>query len=354
MRSATHLEFVFRSLCENRVGSVWQYHFKRLWPAYRRWFLRYGEKDRPTYLESLLALRQYMPEFLPTYEAMVEAAGGGDYAARFLAQYKPPPLFRGCSQAVYVKDEPVIVRNYDYSPFIYDGLLMKSRFDQREVIAMTDCMSGVLDGMNEDGLAIAMAFGGREEFGDGFGITLLIRYMLEYATNVKEAVELGRDIPVHGAYNLTLIYADANHATMEIAPEQTTRVTNAAVATNHQKAGNWPLYEKTVRSEQRYRFLEEVVAKQQDSAASFAARFLQPPLYSNQFARGFGTLYTSAYYPCRRECHYLWPKHEWRFNFQNFTETQYHINFYDKKGFPEQSDFYGEAHTGNRVPGLAF
>lgn len=354
MGLSTQLEFTFRSLIENRVGSVWQYHFSRLWPAYRRWFLRYGEKDRPTYFESVQALRQYMHEFLPTYEAMVEAAGGGDHAARFLAQYKPPPLFRGCSQAVYIKDEPVIVRNYDYSPFIYDGLLMKTHFDQRAVIAMTDCMSGVLDGMNEDGLAISMSFGGREEFGDGFGITLLIRYLLEYATNVKEAVELGRNIPVHGAYNLTLVDAGANHATMEIAAEQTTRVTNAAVATNHQQPGNWPLYEEKVRSQQRYQFLEKIVAKHHDSVESFTARFLQPPLYSTQFARGFGTLYTSAYYPCRRECRYLWPDHEWRFNFQNFIETEYQINFLDPKGFPEQSDFYGEAHTGNRVPGLAF
>ena len=37
-----------------------------------------------------------MPEFLPVYEDMVELAGGGDRAARFLAQYCPPP----CSLAV--------------------------------------------------------------------------------------------------------------------------------------------------------------------------------------------------------------------------------------------------------------
>ena len=354
MATATQLEFIFRSLIENRVGTVWQYQFNRLWPAYRRWFLRYGEKERPTYYESLQALRTYMPEFLPTYEAMVEAAGGGDHAARFLSQYKPPPLFRGCSQAVYIKDEPVIVRNYDYSPYIFDGLLMKTHFDQRSVIAMTDCMSGVLDGMNEDGLAISMSFGGREEFGDGFGVTLLIRYLLEYATNVKEAVELARGIPIHGAYNLTLIDASASHATLEIAAHQKTRVTNAAIATNHQQLGNWPLYEEKVHSERRYQFLEEVVVQQQDTAESFASRFLQPPLFSTEFARGFGTLYTSAYYPCRRECHYLWPNNEWRFNFQSFNETEYHINYIDPQGFPEQSGFYAEVNTSNRVPGLAF
>ncbi len=354
MPESTRMDFTFRSLIESRVGTVWQREFNRLWPAYKRWFLRYGESDRPTYFESVQALREYMPEFLPSYEAMVEAAGGGDHAARFLAHYKPPPLFRGCSQAVYIKDEPVIVRNYDYSPYVFDGLLMKSHFDQRSVIAMIDCMSGALDGMNEDGLAISMSFGGREEFGDGFGITLLIRYMLEYATNVKEAVELVKDIPIHGAYNLTLLDAEASHVTLEIAAGQATRVTRAAIATNHQQLGNWPLYEEKVQTELRYQHLDQLTTQQQDNAESFASRFLQPPLFNTQFARGFGTLYTSAYYPCRRECHYLWPNKQWRFNFQNFAETEYHISFIDPEGYSDQSGAYAEVYTSNRVPGLAF
>ena len=354
MVESTHMNFCFRSLIENHVGSAWKHQFKRLWPAYKRWFLRYGESDRPTYLESIQALQQYMPQFLPTYEAMVEAAGGGDHAARFLAQYKPPPLFRGCSQAVYIKDEPVIVRNYDYSPYVFDGLLMKSHFDQRPVIAMIDCMSGALDGMNQDGLAVSMSFGGREEFGDGFGVTLLIRYLLEYAGNVKEAIELARDIPIHGAYNLTLLDADANHATLEIAADRPTRITRAALATNHQQLGNWPLYEQKVKSQQRYQYLEETIAQHQDSAEGFTARFLQSPLYSTQFARGFGTLYTAAYYPCRRECHYLWPDNAWRFNFLNFVEAEYHTRFVDPQGYPPHSGAYAEVYTNNRLPGLAF
>jgi len=354
MKEATRMDFTFRSLIEDRVGTVWRREFKRLWPAYRRWFLHHGENERPTYFESIQALKQHMPELMPTYEAMVEAAGGGDHAARFLAQYKPPPLFRGCSQAVYIKDEPVIVRNYDYSPYVFDGLLMRSRFDQRAVIAMIDCMSGVLDGMNEEGLAISMSFGGREEFGDGFSITLLIRYLLEYATNVKEAVELAKDIPIHGAYNLTFLDAAANHATLEIAADASTRITSAAIATNHQQLGNWPLYEEKVHTDLRYRHLDKTVGEQLHNTETFAQHFLQPPLYNTKFARGFGTLYTAAYYPCRRECHYLWPGNEWRFNFDNFEEREYPVSFIDPEGYSDQSGVYAEVYTSNRLPGLAF
>ncbi len=348
------MDFTFRSLIEGKPGAVWQREFRTLWPAYRRWFLRYGEGDRPTSLQSIQALEKYMPEFLPTYESMVELAGGGDHAARFLAQYCPPPLFRGCSQAVYIQGEPVIVRNYDYSPYVFDGLLMRSHFDQRAVIAMIDCMSGVLDGMNEDGLALSMSFGGREEFGTGFGITILLRYILEYATNVKEAIELVKDIPVHGAYNVTLLDRSANYATLTMAADETTQVTRAAIATNQQAGGSWPKYQERVQTALRYDYLTNTVRHRMHNADRFAQQFLQPPLYNTEFAKGFGTLYTAAYYPSRGECHILWPDNTWRFSFQNFHETEYTISFHDPEGYPAHSQRYAEVYTSGRLPGLTF
>lgn len=354
MRKSTQMEFLFRSLREEKVGRVWQREFLAMWPAYRRWFLRFGETERPTYYDSVKALRQHMPELMPIYDKMVELAGGGDHAARFLAQYCPPPLFRGCSQAVLVAGEPVLVRNYDYSPYVYDGLLMHSQFDQRAVIGMIDCMSGVLDGMNEDGLAVSMSFGGRREFGVGFGITILLRYILEYATTVKEAYQLVKDIPVHGAYNITLLDANADHATLEVAPGKTPRFTRAAVATNQQKGSNWPPYQDKVQTHLRHDFLSGVVAEGLDSADSLPLRFLQAPLYNSQFARGFGTLYTAAYYPSRSEVRILWPQHEWRFNFQSFHETEYRINFHDPEGYPAHSKPYADVYTGSQLPGMTF
>jgi predicted choloylglycine hydrolase len=348
------MDFTFRSLIEGKPGPAWQREFQALWPAYRQWFLRDGERDRPTYLESLQALEKYMPRLLPTYEAMVELAGGGDHAARFLAQYCPPPLFRGCSQAVYVQDEPVLVRNYDYSPYVFDGLLMKSHFDQRSVIAMIDCMSGVLDGINEDGLAVSMSFGGREEFGTGFGITILLRYILEYATNVREAIELAKDIPIHGAYNLTLLDRDANCSTLVIAPDQPTRVTDAVIATNHQSGGSWPKYQQRVQTALRFDYLTDIVGHRGFSADGFAQQFLQPPLYNTEFAKGFGTLYTAAYYPARGECRILWPDNTWRLGFQNFHEAEYPISFNDPEGYPAHSQRYAEVYTSGRLPGLSF
>jgi predicted choloylglycine hydrolase len=346
------MEFTFRAFAEDSPGKVWQQEFNARWPAYRNWFMRFGERKRPTYLESIRALKRHMPQIIPVYEQMVDLAGGGDRAARFLAQYCPPPLFRGCSQAVYIEDEAVLVRNYDYSPYVFDGLLMRSRFDQRSVVAMIDCMSGVLDGINSDGLAVSMSFGGRQEFGTGFGIPLVLRYLLEYAGNVAEACELLEHLPVHGAYNVMLLDRDANFETIAIAAGQPPLKLGTKVSTNHQPGSSWPIYEEKVSTHLRYQHLDAITAARQLSAHQFSRQFLQPPLYNSQFGRGFGTLYSAAFYPQTGTCEYLWPDHSWSFNFEKFDERKSPINFIDPAGYPAKSETYGEIYTAKPLPVL--
>ena len=354
MTAAAQMKLSFRAFAEEAPGEIWQREFKERWPAYKDWFLRFGERERPTYLESIRALKRYMPEMIPVYEQMVELAGGGDRAARFLAQYCPPPLFRGCSQAVYLEDEAVLVRNYDYSPYVFDGLIMRSKFDQRAVVAMIDCMSGVLDGINSDGLAVSMSFGGRQEFGNGFGIPMVLRYLLEYAGNVAEACELLERVPVHGAYNVMLLDRDANFETVATAAGQQPLKMGTRVSTNHQPGSSWPIYEEKVSTHLRYQHLEAVTGARQLSAHQFSRQFLIPPLYNSQFARGFGTLYSAAFYPQKGTCEYLWPEHSWTFDFNKFDECKYRINFFDPEGYPPQRQSYGEIYTAKPLPVLNY
>jgi len=348
------MNFTFRAFAEETAGPIWQQHFRKLWPAYKRWFLRYGEGDRPTYLESVKALQRYLPEFMPIYESMVDLAGGGDHAARFLAQFCPPPLFRGCSQAIYRADETVMVRSYDYSPYVFDGLLMRSKFGERRVIGMLDGMSGLLDGLNDDGLAVSLSFGGREEFGDGFGIALVLRYLLEFAGDVDEACALLRRIPVQGAYNIMLLDAAGNSKLAVVAADRDTEFTDQPVATNHQADSHWPLYEEKVLTRERFQLLDEITVALPYSAHEFSRQFLLPPLYHSRFARGFGTLYDAAFYPARLACEYFWPENSWSFDFDSFTPGEYHITFTDPEGYPEKSKTYGEIYTSTPLPVLRF
>ena len=354
MPTSTRMEFTFRALRENEPGAVWQRQFKALWPAYKRWFLRYGEGDRPTYLESSRALGRYLPKFVPIYEAMVDLAGGGDHAARFLAQYCPPPLFRGCSQAVYLADEAVMVRSYDFSPYLFDGILMHTRFEQRRVIAMLDCMSGVLDGINDDGLAVSMSFGGREEFGEGFGISILLRYLLEFAGSVSEACELIPGIPIQGAYNVMLLDRDGHFETVALNADSEPQFLGTRISTNHQSDSHWPLYEEKVYTRARFEFLSNLDAAHEHDAHGFTRQFLGAPLYRTKFARGFGTLYDAAFYPQHGSCEYFWPEHSWPLNFDHFVEQEYHIAFVDPEGYPENSEAYAEIYTAKPIPVLRF
>lgn len=104
---------------------------------------------------------------------------------------------------------------------------------------MLDCLWGLLDGVNDEGLAVSLTFGGRPQVGDGFGIPLVIRYVLEVCGTVGEAVDVLRRVPVHMSYNVTALDRAGGWATVYVAPDRPARVTGRAVATNHQGTVEW-------------------------------------------------------------------------------------------------------------------
>ena len=214
----------FHTLIEDRPGPSWQAQFERLWPAYRSWFLRSGVVDRPGYLESRRAMREHMPELVPVWEQLVELAGGGDVEARFLSLWCPPPYIAGCSQAVWVDrqgdGEPVLLRNYDFAPGLLEGSWLATRWGGQRVAALGDCLWGALDGMNDAGLAASLSFGGRTVSGTGFGIPLVVRYLLEVAQDTRHAVQLLQRVPVSMCYTVTLLDAAGDWATVFVAPIQ--------------------------------------------------------------------------------------------------------------------------------------
>ena len=127
-----------------------------------------GLSARAGYLSSLLAFEATFPELVHLYTHLCEMAGNSDLASRFLSMYCPPPYMSGCSQVAWTKDQPALIRNYDYSPLYFEGVVMKTNW-LKPVIGMSDCTWGLLDGINGDGLAASLTFGGRKITGKGFG-----------------------------------------------------------------------------------------------------------------------------------------------------------------------------------------
>jgi predicted choloylglycine hydrolase len=248
-----------------------------------------------------------MPELVPLYERLVAVAGGGDAIARFLGLYRPTPYLTACSQAVWTRGTPRLIRNYDYHPELWDAALLQTRWLGTEVIAMSDCLWGVLDGMNGAGLAVSLSFGGRKVVGDGFGIPLVLRYILETCDTVAAAVAALERIPVHMAYNVTLLDALGRYATVLVAPDRPAVSTFRLVATNHQHWVEWSQHARATGTLEREQKLTAHLEDPAETADRFVARFLEPPLFATEFHRGWGTLYTAEYRPASGEAIYRWP-----------------------------------------------
>jgi predicted choloylglycine hydrolase len=312
-------ELEFEAVDEPVPGPEWRARFDAMWPAYRAWYLKDGDAARPDYPTCRRALEQYMPELVPTYDHVVELAGGGDLAARLLSLYRPPGFVVGCSQGAWTRGPaPVLVRNYDYPASRLEGVVCSSQWTGRGVIGMSDCLWGLLDGINDAGLAVSLTFGGRPDVGDGFAIPLVVRYVLETCETVEEAGAALARIPVHAAQNVTVLDAAGDYLTAYVGPGRPPRLQRLAATTNHQGEVEWPEYAEAIRSVERERCVLDLLDDEGVDREAFIAAFLESPLRSTEHASGFGTLYTAAYFPTERRVEYRWPGVVWE---PGFTQS---------------------------------
>ncbi len=326
------MQLHFNSISEPaRAGPKWQKLFDTYWPAYLAW-LNSKETAHTSDLETAqAALKYYMPEMVPTYEHLCQLVNADEMAARFLTGFEPPAYINACSQAVRSEDNIRLVRNYDYHPDLIEGTLLLSAWNGKKVMASSDCLIGALDGMNEDGLVVSLTFGGRKVVGKGFGIPFILRYILEFCSCVDEAVEALCRIPSHMAYNVTAIDKSGAFKTVMLAPDRAPLVTDAKFTTNYQGKVDWPENAQFNRTVERSEFLEELLAHNV-SADNLADAFLHPPLYSNRFTKGFGTLYTAVYRPTEGSLQLRWPNENILQTFTGFREEYKLIKFNQSAG----------------------
>ncbi len=268
-----------------------------------------------------------MPELLPTYERLMELAGGKDQSARFLSLYQPTPYMTGCSQAVWTRNNPILVRNYDYAVNLWEATLLHTAWNGRQVIAMSDCLWGVLDGMNDSGLAVSLAFGGRKNVGDGFGIPLILRYVLEFCETTAEATAVLRRVPSHMSYNVTVLDKSGTNATVFVSPDRDPIVSRHQLATNHQSSIEWPEHDRATGSLDRAHFLSLRLHDENESRERFISRFMEPPLYQFKHHHGWGTLYTTTYEPSTGNFSCRWPGYFIESNVLGFKEQAVALRF---------------------------
>lgn len=319
------VELQFQAILEDTPDEKWKAIFQQFWPGYRAWFLRSGVAGRPTYLECRQALRTYMPELIPIWEKLIALTGGGDVEARFLSLWCPPAYIAGCSQGVWfdphAQEEPILLRNYDFAPVLLEGNLLNTRWVNQRVMAMSDCLWGALDGVNEAGVSASLSFGGRTITGTGFGIPLVLRYVLEMAQNTEEAVAILKRVPVHMTYNVTLLDRNGDWRTVFVSPDRETEVVKRHAVTNYQHQIEWPQHATATLSYERLNFLEQVLTHSTHSS-QVVQGLLTKPLYQDAWLRGYGTLYTAIYRPVSQRVELYWPQQLWPQSFEQFTEEQ--------------------------------
>lgn len=324
------IQIQFRTLIEDQPGPQWQALFNQFWPGYRSWFLRSGAVARPSYLECRRALRQHMPELVPTWQRLMALAGDGDVESRFLSLWCPPPYIAGCSQAVWLdangSEPPALVRNYDFAPGLLEGSWMATRWSGQRVVAMGDCTWGALDGMNEAGVAASLSFGGRTVSGTGFGIPLVLRYLLEVAQTTAEAVKILERVPVSMCYSITLLDRLGDWATVFVSPDRPTEVTRRNAVTNFQHQVEWAQHARATGAQERLDCLQ----KQADAGrplAELVTAVLRPPLYQSAYLRGYGTLYSAIYRPHNGNLVLLWPGQKWEQSLLGFAPGSRDIDY---------------------------
>ena len=294
----------FRLIVDGSGSAELEDTFTRYWPSYQRWMGR----SRPGELSDCVGqLTRHMPELLPTFEHLHSRLGGTEDIGRFLTLYNPPRVVRACTQVMLDTDSgPVLLRSYDHHPGLVDGLVLRSQWHRAPTLVMTDCIWGALDGINGDGLAIALAFGGRNTIGDGFAAPLICRYVLETCSTVTEARStLGR-LPVYMPYTFAVLDATGDFVTAFLGPDAEATFVKRRCSANHQGKIEWPDYARFVETAKRLDLIELLV----DPPASIehARRvFLSPPVWRTHYANASGTLYVAEYSPRAKSLALHWP-----------------------------------------------
>jgi predicted choloylglycine hydrolase len=159
--------------------------------------------------------------------------------------------------------------------------------------------------------------------GDGFGIPIVVRYLLEVCDDVTSAREVLSRLPFALAHNLTVIDRGSSMLTAYLSPDREPIFRAFPAATNHQGIVEWPEQARATRTIERERWILQLLDDPDTTCASFEDAFLRSPLFSTSYDSGFGTLYTASYRPVEGVVDYRWPAFAWRLGFGAFEEAEH-------------------------------
>lgn len=199
-------------------------------------------------------------------------------------------------------NEDYYVRNYDFSPEIYDARLVFSKpIGGYASVGFSQQVVGRLDGMNEKGLVVGLHFVNDKYKGEGFLATTIVRMLLEQCKCIKEAIDLITKIPHKYCYNYSIIDSSGEGVIVEATPgKQCVIFETPLMCTNHFESKD--LQNKNMKEIQKSIIRKEYISSQFTGKLSPIAAYHHfndgnSPLFAKNYQEYFGTLHTVVYSP---------------------------------------------------------
>ncbi|OCA88419.1 peptidase C45 [Bacillus sp. FJAT-27225] len=139
-------------------------------------------------------------------------------ASLFSGYDMPKTEAMGCS-ALITKD--YYVRNYDFSPVLYDGVF--SLVQPETAFASAGYNLQILgrhDGVNQEGIVVGLHFVSNNGYTKGISPWTAIRMVLDKCSSIDDAIYMLKEIPHSACYNFSLGDKEGNIAEVEATPEK--------------------------------------------------------------------------------------------------------------------------------------
>jgi predicted choloylglycine hydrolase len=219
-------------------------------------------------------------------------------ASMFSGYDLPKTEALGCS-AIITKD--YYVRNYDFSPALYDGIFSLIQPDSAFATAGYNLqMIGRHDGVNQKGLVVGLHFVSNNGYSKGISPWTAVRMVLDTCSSVNDAIQMLKEIPHSACYNFSIGDNKGDMAVVEASPEKVVvRIGHSLLScVNH-------FQDKTLIDKNRLSidcsikrnsYLQEMANENLAYQAVFNNfKDKQSPLFFTDYENLFGTLHTFAY-----------------------------------------------------------
>ncbi|PAF16760.1 C45 family autoproteolytic acyltransferase/hydolase [Terribacillus saccharophilus] len=255
---------------------------------------------RNDYEEIKAIFSNYAPHLLDEVKGLADGLGitQQEAAVLYSGYNMPRPQALGCSAYV---DQYQYVRNYDFSPTLYDHCL--SFIAPEEAygsIGYNLQLLGRHDGVNEKGLAIGLHFVSNSGYQKGLSAWSVIRMALDMCETTQQVIDLFKELPHAACYNFSVGDAKGSHAVIEVSPKKIcVRSSIAGLScVNHFKHSDLEAFNRhdMTSSAKRDNFILNTDTSKMTQKELFNL-FANPasPLFFDDYDHLFGTLHTFAY-----------------------------------------------------------